>query len=847
MANLTKPAYITIDTVHVNFSSAINRICMPVTATFTDLSVNAISWYWRFGNGDTSVLQNPVYTYDSIPTSPVSLTITDNHGCSGVYSQPAFVPLNGTFTAQSDSGCAPFTASFSSDTAFANAWYWNFGDGTSSTLHSPSHTYATAGNYDVTLIITSGQYQCSDTLTMPQLIRVKQPSAAFSTPNLSGCAPLVVNFTSNSLDVDSYLWEFGDSTTSTNQNPAHIYNRPGIYSVSLIASNLLGCSDTLVKSQYIRVLGPITNFTASAFSGCDPFLVDFSDLSQDAVNWSWFFGDGYASTSQNPAHLYQDTGSFTASLVTHDTAGCASYYELPQQIVVYPIPRSSFTTNDTIGCEPYVVSFTNTSVSNDSSHWDFGDGSTSSQNNPAHTYTTAGVYAVRLVTRNLFGCADTFTTNRPIVINATPQPAFSSDTSQGCAGFSINFQDLSTHLVQPAYLWDFGNGVTSTLPNPVVGFTNPGFYDVTLSITNANGCANTVMLPAYIHVFDTLPPPISEILSVSVTSNTTVEINWQVNPAIDLGAYKLFRFNPATNTYDNIFTVLDPNNTSFALNPMYRDTGLNTLQNTYSYKLQALDFCDYAIDLSQLTSHTTINVSSQRAGQFINVWWSAYGGCAVNNYMIYRSYPGSNPQWIATVPANQFTYLDTTFDCPYAYSYRITAMDLCGRPYTSNSDTSVTEPFNFLANQVVDVVRSTVVDNQTVLTEWLAPEVHPEKVADYEIYRSTDNHNFIYRARVPSEQTDFMDDQVNVLYNHYYYKIRVHNTCDINEDPSINTSTILLKGIMNDDRSVRLEWSPYIGWDQDVDYYIIEQRDINGEWILLKQVDGATNQYDFQE
>jgi len=681
---------------------------------------------------------------------------------------------------------------------------------------------------------------------MPNLINALHIVTEFTTNDRSGCAPYLVTFANNSIDADTYLWDFGDSTTSTNQNPSHIYNHPGLYTVTLVASSTHGCSDTLVMYQYIRVLGPVTNFEASAFSGCNPFNVTFTDLSLDALDWSWTFGDGYASTEQSPVHLFQDTGSFIVALVTHDTAGCSSYYQLPQPIVVHPIPVASFSTPDTIGCQPFTASFSNSSLYGDSSYWEFGDGDTSSNDNPSHVYTVAGSYDVKLITTSQFGCVDTFSYG-PLVVKETPQPAFTADTTQGCSTLFVNFQNLSENLVQPSYLWDFGNGLTSTLPDPPAQFTSPGFYTISLTVTNSNACSNSVTYPAYIHVFDTLPPPISEILSVSVTSNTTVKITWENNPAIDLGAYKLFRLNYVTNVYENIYTIYNPNNTGFTLDPFYVDSGLNTLHNTYTYKLQALDVCGYAINLDQLTAHTTINVTSQRVGNSIHVWWNSYGGCPVNSYEIYRSYPGNTPTWLATVPANQLTYIDSTFECPHPYSYRITATDLCGRPYISNSDTSISEPLNFLANQIVDVVRSTVVNNQTVLTEWLPPVVYPEKVSQYDVYRSTDNINFSYLSSVPYAQTNYMDNDVNVQFYHYFYKIKVINTCNVNENPSLNTSTILLKGEMLDDRSVHLQWSPYDGWDLGVDYYIIETLDENGQWHFLKQVDGTTTHYDYQE
>ncbi len=847
VANMTMPDYVTIDTAFAAFTFIKDGICLPVTQTFTDLSVNPVSWLWNFGNGDTSTAQNPVEIYPIRAAGNTTLTIIDIHGCTATANHAPIAPLVSDFTVQSDSGCSPFTAVFTDHSQLTQLWNWDFGDGSTSTAQSPSHIYQNPGTYNVMLIVTNTPYHCTDTLRMPQLIKVKQPVADFSTPDLSACAPSLVNFTSLSVETDSYVWNFGDSTTSTNQNPSHIYNTPGIYPVSLIATSALGCSDTLVKLHYIYVLGSVTDFIPSAYAGCNPFNVNFTDLSQGAVDWSWNFGDGYAITQQSPAHLYQDTGSFTVSLVTHDTAGCSSYYELPQQILVYPAPNASFTTNDSVGCQPYTVHLLNPNPGNDSVYWNFGDGTLSTATNPSHIYTVSGLYFVSLVTKNQFGCTNTFVMNHPIIVHATPQPDFTVNTDHGCSVLSVQFQNTSTGLDQSSYLWDFGNGSTSPQSDPVVQFPDPGFYDVTLTITNISGCNNALIRPAFIHVFDTLPPPVSEILSVSVSSNTTVEITWENNPATDLGSYKLFRLNTATNQYENIYTDTNPNNSGLSPNPTYTDSGLNTLQNTYTYKLQALDICGYTLALDDLEAHTTINITSQRAGHNIQIWWNSYGGCTVSSYELYRSHAGTNPQWIASVPSTQLDYLDTTFDCPTAYSYRVTATDLCGRIYLSNSDTSSTTSFNFLANQLVDVVRSTVVTNQTILTEWRQPVVHPEKVAQFDVYRSTDNVNFSFVATVPAVQTDFMDYSVDVQNNHYFYKIKVVNTCEIYEDPSLNTSSILLKGEMNEDRSVHLYWSPYVGWDTGVDYYIIERLDGNGQWQLLKQLSGEIIHYDYQE
>ncbi|MFM7216830.1 MAG: hypothetical protein ACKO1U_02285, partial [Bacteroidota bacterium] len=193
------------------------------------------------------------------------------------------------------------------------------------------------------------------------------------------------------------------------------------------------------------------------------------------------------------------------------------------------------------------------------------------------------------------------------------------------------------------------------------------------------------------------------------------------------------------------------------------------------------------------------------------------------------------------------TYLDSTFECPYEYSYRIMATDLCGNTYTSFSDTSITRPTNIFEGQVVDVVRSTVVDNRYVLTEWKETTVKPEKVVQYEIYRSEDNEEFSLVATVPAQQTDYQDFKVDVQNKRYYYRIKIVNTCDVDMGLSKTTSTVVLKGTMDEGRRVSLGWTPYTGWENGVEYYVIEKLDDNGNWIFLRQVAGQTTSYDYQE
>ena len=843
------PQYIEVDTAHAEFSFVRDQSCLPFNATFTDLSVNPVSWSWHFGDGDTSNVQNPTHLYLAPTTAHPYLAIVDIHGCKDTVESGSFPLLVSDFEAVSDSGCFPFTVQFNSNVPMITTeYFWDFGDGTTSTDPNPSHTYASPGQYDVSLVIGSIYVGCHDTLVRPAYINVLQPHAGFFSTDLQACAPSIVNFTDQSNDADQYLWDFGDGTTSSNANPTHIYNVPGTYTVSLIATSSAGCSDTITRPDYIQVLGPITHFTSSATEGCSPFAVNFTDQSQNAVSWSWNFGDGYNASSTDAYHVFADSGSFTVSLVTQDTSGCTSYYELPQKVVIHPSPVADFTTTGVSGCQPVYATFTNLSTGQISNSWNFGDNHFSTDQDPVHEFTVAGNYQVQLVVENSFGCTDTAILSQPINVMATPQPAFSASDVTGCSPFHVTFINYTANTDSAAsYFWDFGNGQTSTAQNPTLDFTSPGFYDITLTVTNLNGCSDVITYPAMIHVLDSLPPNETNILSVSVVNDTQVKIIWENNPAIDLAAYVVYRKADYSNTYSAVYTDVNPQNSNFSLTSDFTDTGLNTLLKTYTYKVQAIDICGNTIPLDSCKAHTTVNISSQRAGKNIAVNWTPYGGATVDTYELYRSEQDGAFYYIATVPGNSLDYVDSTFICPYPYRYKVMATNLNGTTYTSYSDTSQTIPLNTLENQIVDVVRSTVVDNQTVLTEWRQPIVHPEMVAQFDVYRSTDNVNFRYLTTVPSLQTDYMDYNVDVQNTNYYYKILVINTCNINEDPSMNTSTIVLKGNMDESRMVHLEWTPYKGWDHGVEYYILEKKDENGHWQFLKQVDGETRSYDYQE
>ncbi|WP_339750622.1 MBG domain-containing protein [Algoriphagus aquimarinus] len=225
----------------------------------------------------------------------------------------------------------PFTVNFSDRSSLPDTWRWDFGDGTIVTSrygYSPKnipHTYTEFGEYTVRLTIQDTTNGASSYST--KIIRVLGTEADFTSNTTFDCGPLPVQFTDQSKGAVSWLWDFGDGNTSSDQNPAHTYDLPGQYSVKLTTTSENGCVDTEIKSDYIQVVGPKVDFLTDVTAGCGPLTVAFTDKTYSGspiVSWLWNFGDGTTSRSVNPSHTYTQVGSYSVSLQVFDFDGCSN-------------------------------------------------------------------------------------------------------------------------------------------------------------------------------------------------------------------------------------------------------------------------------------------------------------------------------------------------------------------------------------------------------------------------------------------------------------------------------------------------------------------------------------------
>jgi PKD repeat protein len=272
--------------------------CDVLDVNFTDNSTGSISsWEWNFGNSSTSLAQNPpTITYNTPGSYNVVLTVEAPNGCRNsdteivtVYESPVAdflisdvcIGSEGTFTDLSSSAAGdPITS-----------WEWDFGDLNTSTDQNPTHTYNTAGTYTVTLTVNTDH--CSAT-TSTTINVVEAPTSDFTGDVLSGCAPLDVNFSNNSIAAVNYTWIFGDGGGSGDENPAHTFENFGdvdsVYTVQLIAINPFGCRDT---SELVVTVHPnaVSQFQTFYTPGCSPAPANFLNNSINADSYTWNFGD----------------------------------------------------------------------------------------------------------------------------------------------------------------------------------------------------------------------------------------------------------------------------------------------------------------------------------------------------------------------------------------------------------------------------------------------------------------------------------------------------------------------------------------------------------------------------
>ncbi len=453
--------------------------CVPFEVEFQSLydgEVNNYWWTFEGGNPASSTDANPVVTYENVGSFTVTLVVENNLGRDSLVKEN-YITVIDEPTADFSSVRNGLTIVFTNESLGADSYHWNFGDGNTSTEESPTHTYDESGEYVVTLTVSN---ECGEAQKSIRIAAGDFPNAQFSGSTTSGCVPLTVSFT-NLYDgeVTGYWWTFqgGSPGSSTDESPEVTYNSAGTYDVTLIVENGLG-RDTLIMENYISVNDkPTADFTSST----NGLTVTFTNNSQNADSYHWDFGDGNESTEASPTHTYSSDGDYTVVLTATNDCGSST-----KTIVVGAggFANAQFSVGETIGCAPFSVKMINQSSGNELEYeWTFNGGTpaTSTEREPTVTYTSPGIYSIRLVAYNGIS-SDTLIREDYIEVLARP----SADFEYTVEDETVTFVNLSQNA--DSYLWDFDDGNTSTEENPVHTYTDGlNSHNVTLTVYSQCG------------------------------------------------------------------------------------------------------------------------------------------------------------------------------------------------------------------------------------------------------------------------------------------------------------------------------------------------------------------------
>ncbi|OPX66244.1 MAG: PKD domain protein [Methanoregulaceae archaeon PtaB.Bin056] len=489
-------APVSADVLQANFTASPLTGPHPLNVQFNDTSAGLVtSWLWYFGDNTSTNLQHPLHQYTVPGNYTVTLTVANSTG-SNTLEKPGYILVTNTppvagFTAAPLSGHIPLPVQFTdTSTGIVTTYLWDFGDGNTSSDSNPLHTYHTPGSYNVSLVVANDGG--SNTTSAVHYITVTNvpPVASFSANTTAGVAPLPVLFTDESSgeDITSRAWTFGDGATSGDESPVHVYTTPGTYSVTLTVEND-GGDNTTTRTNYIRVFNevPIVDFMAVPTSGGEPLTVQFHDTSLgNPTTWQWQFGDGGISPLQSPSHTYQSPGNYTVTLTASTSGGTNTTTKVNYIQVLQRYPVADFSAVPDFGVTPLVVNFTDLSTGTPTSWaWDFGDGNTSNDQNPVHTYESAGIYTVNLTVSNSYG-TDSIEVPECITAGEAPHADFNASETEIYTNQYVDFVDLSTGN-PTSYLWDFGDGSNSTYPWAWHGYQEPGNYTVSLTVANEFG------------------------------------------------------------------------------------------------------------------------------------------------------------------------------------------------------------------------------------------------------------------------------------------------------------------------------------------------------------------------
>lgn len=467
----------------------VDSVCLGQAITFNNRSrsnANSVQYVWTFGNGDSSTLFQPNYTYNTVDTFEVSLFSTTNRGCTdAAYDTVVIFPLPNPRFAFSDE-CVYDTVRFINQTSirFGELSYqWDLGDGVVSADTNPKHLYGLPDRYLVKLRVSSDKGCTGDTNHWVETFAI--PEANFEFKNTCDSVEMVFTNTSGISNGSlTYRWRFGDGDTSISQDPRHLYSTHGLYNVFMQVGSGRGCKDSLTKVVQVYPR-PIPSFTSD--SVCFGFLTTLSNTSTIDTGkideYEWRFGDGITSILKEQKYQFLRHGTHLVNLRAVSDRNCIK--DTTIAVIVHEQPLANFEVSDV--CFKFPIRPINKSTIGSGSlkyQWRYSDDERDTLENPVHLFERSGIYEAELVATSNQGCKDSI--KRFVESYKLPFVEAGKDITTS-KGFEVEIKALSDSGL---YQWSpvlglDDNGIMRPKANP----EDSTLY--TLLVTDKNGCQSS--------------------------------------------------------------------------------------------------------------------------------------------------------------------------------------------------------------------------------------------------------------------------------------------------------------------------------------------------------------------
>lgn len=504
--------------------------CSPVSVEFNDQSFgNPDQFIWNFGNGSVITQQNPgnmVFTADNEPAEyEVMLMVQNECGIDSVTQVITVMPnlVEPGFSVAQPAACSPMEVAITNLSVAASDYSWQIPGVFVSNEEAPELTLTEPGNYTLFLYATDG---CGTSSAQADITVFQSPEASIVTDSWETCEGVVVQYSASTSGATDIIWLFETEDDDynlqfTGSTVTHTYPQAGAYAVELHVTSANQCTANAQGEMWVHA-PPVASFITAESEGCSPMNVCLTNTSTGAESYQWVFGNGQVSSGSDPCVLFTNesdaVSQMTILLTATNQFQCSDTYG--HLISVLPSPHAEFTLPSEGTCDlPYVL--TSSGEGNGDLVWSINGQVTASGHQMSQELTQEGSYDIVLTVTNDLGCTDTHSA----AFEAYPRPVadFEALPADGCVPHEVQF--ISSSSNSSFYQWDFDNGTASSAQDPDVTYTQPGVYDITLTVTSVNGCTDEYTAHNFVEAYPL--PDASFIPSLSETSIYYPEVTFE--------------------------------------------------------------------------------------------------------------------------------------------------------------------------------------------------------------------------------------------------------------------------------------------------------------------------------